>query len=229
MKITEALERAARHPVYLATDRTEEHYRAIRERDLVPPTTKVTTMLVAALTCLALAALLVSGKLVDIAERQPLGERRNLWVVGASNLDRASNYLSLNRPYDFILKIRGAGTGAGQQIDSIEAVAVAVGIELGREPSSGTTPRTDESAGGGGCGPIPTGCHTSPRSRPGCCGAGRESRSALDGTGPGSDHYRSGSPYHCQCGAGLSETGPEAAASRPNGHAADAVASLCGR
>ncbi len=95
----------------------------------VQPATRVVSMLAAAVTCMGLAALLVSGKLVDIADRQPLGDSRDQWLGLASDVDRVANYLSLNRPYDLILDVRGAGTDAGRQVESIEAVAAAAGIE----------------------------------------------------------------------------------------------------
>ena len=92
-------------------------------------TTRIVHLMAAAVACLGLAALLVSGKLVEIAERQPLGETRDWWLGLATDVDRAANFLSLNRPYDLILDVRGVGTDAGRQVDSIEAVAAAAGID----------------------------------------------------------------------------------------------------
>lgn len=81
------------------------------------------------LISLLLFALLVSGKLVEIAERQPLGDSRDRWLNVAEGTDRVSNFLALNRPYDLITGIRGAGADAGERVDSIETVATALGRE----------------------------------------------------------------------------------------------------
>lgn len=97
--------------------------------DAVRPGTRIRPLLAAAAACLGLAALLVSGKLVEIAERQPLGESRDWWLGLATGVDRTANFLSLNRPYDLILEARGVGTDAGQQVESIAAVAAAAGID----------------------------------------------------------------------------------------------------
>ena len=110
-------------------------------------------MLAAAAVCLGLAAMLVSGKLVEIAERQPLGESRDQWLGLASGLDRAANYLSLNRPYDLILDARGAGSAAGRQVESIDAVAAAVGIDADLRVVGGADGTGAEGAGGAGAVP----------------------------------------------------------------------------
>ncbi|WP_419850216.1 DUF459 domain-containing protein [Candidatus Poriferisocius sp.] len=97
------------------------------------------------LGCLLLSMFLVSGKLVEIAERQPLGDSRNRWVDVAEGVDRVSNFLALNRPYDLITDVRGVGTDAGEEIDTIEDVAAALGRERGPLPPRGqastATPR----------------------------------------------------------------------------------------
>lgn len=97
--------------------------------DAVRPGARIRPLLAAAVACLGLAALLVSGKLVEIAERQPLGESRDWWLSLATGVDRTANFLSLNRPYDLILEARGVGADAGQQVESIAAVAAAAGID----------------------------------------------------------------------------------------------------
>lgn len=97
------------------------------------------SIVAAMLISLLLFALLVSGKLVEIAERQPLGDSRDRWLNVAEGTDRVSNFLALNRPYDLITGIRGVGADAGERVDSIEAVATALGRE--REPIH---PRTQE-------------------------------------------------------------------------------------
>lgn len=149
-----------------------ERFRAARARiaDDDRPT-RVAPMLAAAAVCLGLAATLVSGKLVEIAERQPLGESRDRWLGLASGLDRAANYLSLNRPYDLILDARGAGSAAGRQVESIDAVAAAAGIDAdlrtvggadgtGAEGAGGTAPGSDDPGGSVGPpldpAPVPT-------------------------------------------------------------------------
>jgi len=60
---------------------------------------------------------------VEIAERQPLGTWRDRQLSVANGVDRAANFLSLNRPYDLVIDIRGTGTSAGRRIDTIDAVA----------------------------------------------------------------------------------------------------------
>ena len=121
--------------------------------DEARPATRIAPMLAAAAVCLGLAAMLVSGKLVEIAERQPLGESRDQWLGLASGLDRAANYLSLNRPYDLILDARGAGSAAGRQVESIDAVAAAVGIDADLRTVGGTDGTGAEGAGGAGAAP----------------------------------------------------------------------------
>ena len=96
-------------------------------------TSSVTRMVGWVLGSLLLSMFLVSGKLVEIAERQPLGDSRDRWIDVAEGVDRASNFLAMNRPYDLITDIRGVGTDAGEQVDTIEEVAAALGGE--REPS----------------------------------------------------------------------------------------------
>lgn len=96
-------------------------------------TSSVTRMVGWVLGSLLLSMFLVSGKLVEIAERQPLGDSRDRWIDVAEGVDRASNFLAMNRPYDLITDIRGVGTDAGEQVDTIEEVAAALGRE--REPS----------------------------------------------------------------------------------------------
>lgn len=86
------------------------------------------------LGCLLLSMFLVSGKLVEIAERQPLGDSRDRWLDVAEGVDRVSNFMALNRPYDLIADIRGVGTDAGEKVDTIEEVAASLGLE--RDPTS---------------------------------------------------------------------------------------------
>lgn len=80
----------------------------------------------AALLCLVSSALLTSGKLVEIAERQPLGNTRDRWVDIAEAVDRAANFLSLNRPYDLIADWRGLGQDVGERLDTVAEVVEAM-------------------------------------------------------------------------------------------------------
>ena len=78
------------------------------------------------LLCLVSTALLTSGKLVEIAERQPLGDSRDRWVSVAEAVDRAANFLSLNRPYDLIADWRGLGQDVGERLDTVGEVVEAL-------------------------------------------------------------------------------------------------------
>ena len=135
------------------TVRAVERFRAARARVADDRPIRVAPMLAAAAVCLGLAATLVSGKLVEIAERQPLGESRDRWLGLASGLDRAANYLSLNRPYDLILDARGAGSAAGRQVESIDAVAAAAGIDADLRAIGGADGTGTEGADGAGAVP----------------------------------------------------------------------------
>ncbi|MEM9465727.1 MAG: DUF459 domain-containing protein [Actinomycetota bacterium] len=113
---TDPLARAVRH-----RDRgdtwTDEQFRAAREADLTERTRPVRTSVLAVLGCLVLAALLTSGKLVEIAERQEFGDARDRNLAWAEGVDRIANFLSLNRPYDAIQDLRDANN------DRVEVVA----------------------------------------------------------------------------------------------------------
>ena len=108
----------------------DEQFKDARERDLRQRTSDSRSAVVAALTCLLLATLLTSGKIVEIAERQEFGETRDRQVAVAERIDRVANFLSLNRPYDLIHDIRGVGDDAAQQIDSIDDVADDLGLDV---------------------------------------------------------------------------------------------------
>ena len=83
------------------------------------PTKSVRASVLSATLCLGLAALLVSGKIVQIADRLPLGPDRDRWLEAATETDRLADGLSLNRPYDLLRDLRGADDGISQQIDVI--------------------------------------------------------------------------------------------------------------
>jgi len=108
----------------------DEQFQQAREADLRQRTSDARAAVVAALSCLLLATLLTSGKIVEIAERQEFGDTRDRQLAVAERIDRIANFLSLNRPYDLIQDIRGAGDDAAQQIDSIDDVAEDLGLEV---------------------------------------------------------------------------------------------------
>ena len=95
------------------------------------PTKSVRASVLSATLCLGVALLLVSGKIVEIADRLPLGPDRERWLEAATETDRLANSLSLNRPYDLLRDLRGAGDEAGQQIDVIGDVEELLQLELG--------------------------------------------------------------------------------------------------
>ena len=114
------------------------------------PTKSVRASVLSATLCLGVALLLVSGKIVEIADRLPLGPDRERWLEAATDTDRLANGLSLNRPYDLLRDLRGAGDEAGQQIDVIGDVEELLQLELdgtAKQPPDGEAAApTDESA-----------------------------------------------------------------------------------
>ena len=102
MDTNDPLERAVR-PRERGEIWTDEQFRAAREHDLTERTTPVLRAVLAVLGCLLLALLLTSGKVVGIAERQEFGDARDRNLAVAEGIDRAANFLSLNRPYDCLL------------------------------------------------------------------------------------------------------------------------------
>lgn len=117
---------------------TDEQFRAARESDLEERRVDVRSSVIAALSCLLLAALLTSGKIVEIAARQELGDARDRQLAVAERFDRVANFFSLNRPFDLILDIRGAGEDVGERVDDLSAL-VASTTTL---PPSTTAPTT---------------------------------------------------------------------------------------
>ena len=100
------------------------------------PTKSARVSVLSALLCLALAALAVSGKIVEIADRLPLGAERDRWLATAEGADRIGNWMSLNRPYDALRHLRGAGDDAGQLVDVIGDLEdlLAANVEAGPDP-----------------------------------------------------------------------------------------------
>ncbi len=126
---------------------TDEQFRAARESDLEERRVDVRSSVIAALSCLLLAALLTSGKIVEIAERQELGDARDRQLAIAERLDRVANFFSLNRPYDLILDIRGTGEDAGERIDDLSALAASTTTlpPTTRAPTTTATPGSTSS------------------------------------------------------------------------------------
>ena len=83
------------------------------------PTKSVRVSVLSATLCLGVSALLVSGKIVDIADRLPLGPERDRWLAAATEVDGVGSRLGLDRPYGLLRELRGAGDEAGQRIDVI--------------------------------------------------------------------------------------------------------------
>ena len=114
------------------------------------PAKSVRASVLSATLCLGVALLLVSGKIVEIADRLPLGPDRERWLEAATDTDRLANGLSLNRPYDLLRDLRGAGDEAGQQIDVIGDVEELLQLELdgtAKQPPDGEAAApADESA-----------------------------------------------------------------------------------
>jgi len=140
MDHSDPLERATR-PREQGTTWTDDQFRAAREKDLAERTAAIPSAVIAALSCLLLAALLTSGKIVQIAERQEFGTTRDRQLAAADGLDRVANFLSLNRPYDAIQSLRGAGEDIGERVDTIEAVAATTSTTL--VPTTTTVERID--------------------------------------------------------------------------------------
>ncbi|WP_420437169.1 DUF459 domain-containing protein [Candidatus Poriferisocius sp.] len=106
------------------------------------------------LLCLVSTTLLTSGKLLEIAERQPLGESRDRWVSVAEAVDRAANFLSFNRPYDLIADWRGLGQDVGERLDTVSEVVEALEVEGSGQIPPALVDSTDTV---GGPEPEPTG------------------------------------------------------------------------
>ncbi len=83
------------------------------------PTKSVTVSVLSTFACLGLSLLLVSGKIVDIADRLPLGDDRDRWLSAATDANDLASAVWLDRPYDTLRELRGAGEAAGQRVDVI--------------------------------------------------------------------------------------------------------------
>ena len=111
------------------------------------PTRSARLSVLSAMLFLSVAALMVSGKIVEIADRLPLGADRDRWVAAAESTDRVGNWLSLNRPYDALRDLRGAGEDAGQRVDVIgdleDLLAAGVGQDSRSSSATSTPTSTD--------------------------------------------------------------------------------------
>ena len=125
------------------------------------PTKSVRVSVLSATLCLGVSALLVSGKIVEIADRLPLGPERDRWHAAATEVDRFGSRLGLDRPYDLLRDLRGAGDEAGQRIDVIGDVQDLLDLASMPDPfgSSDGQPEPidppDAAADGGFQGPRP--------------------------------------------------------------------------
>ncbi|NCG38358.1 MAG: DUF459 domain-containing protein [Actinobacteria bacterium] len=142
MDYSDPLERATK-PRDRGETWTDEQFRAARDSDLTERTVDIRKSVIAALSCLMLAALLTSGKIVEIAERRELGDARDRQLAMAERLDGVANFLSLNRPYELILDIRGAGKDVGERVDDLSALVASTTTM----PSSTTAPTTTVTPG----------------------------------------------------------------------------------
>lgn len=124
------------------------------------PARAIGRMLVALLIYMIAAALLLSGRIVEIAENQPLGESRDRWVSVASGVDRVANFLSINRPYDLVADLRGFGDDAGNQFESIQQLALVSGLDLAPPVADPSAAVSDPVAGSGGGVPDDSGTPT---------------------------------------------------------------------
>jgi len=122
MDHSDPLERATTRPIR-RRNWTDDDFRAARDHDLAERTIPVATVVRAVIGCLLLAGLLTSAKLVEIAERMPFGDGRDRALAVADSVDRVANFLSLNRPSDFLADLRAANN-AGDGIDPTDPVAV---------------------------------------------------------------------------------------------------------
>lgn len=144
MKHSDPLERAT-HARELGETWDDEQFKETREKDLRQRTADVRSAVIAAISCLLLATLLTSAKIVEIAERQEFGTARDRQLAVAEQVDRVANFLSLNRPYDAIQAIRGTGDDVASRIDTIDEVIADLDLEADDPPVD--APAADDPAG----------------------------------------------------------------------------------
>jgi hypothetical protein len=144
MKHSDPLERAT-HTRELGETWDDEQFKETREKDLRQRTADVRSAVIAAISCLLLATLLTSAKIVEIAERQEFGTARDRQLAVAEQVDRVANFLSLNRPYDAIQDIRGTGDDVASRIDTIDEVIADLDLEVDDPPVD--APAADDPVG----------------------------------------------------------------------------------
>ncbi len=99
---------------------------------------------------LGLGALFSSGCLVDLAERQGIGGTRDVALGAANAVDRAANFLSLNRPADGLSAALGRDTGGAGSEAAQELLASAMLPDPSRASNpEGTSPTLPPSGRGG--------------------------------------------------------------------------------
>jgi lysophospholipase L1-like esterase len=139
MKHSDPLERAT-HARELGETWDDEQFKETREKDLRQRTADVRSAVIAAVSCLLLATLLTSAKIVEIAERQEFGTARDRQLAVAEQVDRVSNFFSLNRPYDAIQAIRGTGDDVASRIDTIDEVIADLDLGIDDPPADPPVP-----------------------------------------------------------------------------------------
>ena len=97
---------------------------------------------------LGLGALFSSGCLVDLAERQGIGGTRDVALGAANAVDRAANFLSLNRPADGLSAALGRDTGGADSEAAQELLTAAMLPDPSGasdpEGTSGALPHSEE-------------------------------------------------------------------------------------
>jgi lysophospholipase L1-like esterase len=144
MKHSDPLKRAT-HTRELGETWDDEQFKETREKDLRQRTADVRSAVIAAISCLLLATLLTSAKIVEIAERQEFGTARDRQLAVAEQVDRVANFFSLNRPYDAIQDIRGTGDDVASRIDTIDEVIA--DLDLGIDDPPADPPVPDDPVG----------------------------------------------------------------------------------
>ena len=101
----------------------------------------VTRVFAGLITCLIVTALLSSGRLVAMAERQEFGESRDRWLTAANALDRTASALSLDRP------ARAVDSALGRSTSSSTIVVGELAAPAANSSSNGPTTATTTPAG----------------------------------------------------------------------------------
>lgn len=94
------------------------------------------------LVALGIGALLSSGSLVGLAERQPLGTQRDVVLGTAEVVDRLAHFLSLNRPADAL----ASALDGEEKVYDVEALIA--GARTTTSTVADEPPQPDDAAGG---------------------------------------------------------------------------------